>query len=165
MATQNALRLAQSNLASKRLIQDSSRYKCQKCLQIGHFTYQCTNKRTYSSRVTRSKLLDDKIEENIIEKSKLTQGGDNIQVEPITKKPKLANKSVVRVPKADDLSDLSSQTSKETDAESSDDSSDSTTTSSSSDKSVNDASNTNKPRKIGKEIGKGKDEQKVQIST
>ena len=150
MATQNALRLAKSNLASKKLVQDSSKYKCQKCLQIGHFTYQCTNKRTYSSRVTRSRLLDDRIEENIIEKLKLPEKGDNTQAEPPTKKSKLTNKGAVQVPKADYLSDLSSQTSKETDTESSDDSSDSTTTSSSSGTSISDSLNTNKSRRVEK---------------
>ncbi|KAI6655743.1 Zinc finger CCHC domain-containing protein 10-like [Oopsacas minuta] len=119
MASKQASRLAQSNLARKKLVQDSSRYKCQKCLQFGHFTFQCTNKRTYSSRVTRSKLLDNKIEENIIEKSKLP----DIGIEPPSKKPRVIVKKTLQFPRADDLSDLSSQTSSDTESESSDDTS------------------------------------------
>ena len=153
MATQNALRLAQSNLASKKLIQDSRNYKCQKCLLIGHFTYQCTNKRTYSSRVTRSKLLDDRIEENIA-LSKLPEKGNNPQDETPTKKSKLVNESSVQVPKADDLSELSSQTSSDTDTdtESSDHSTDSSATSGSSGDSINETPDTTKARKLVKNV-------------
>eukprot|EP00800_Vazella_pourtalesii_P022669 TRINITY_DN894_c0_g1_i1.p1 TRINITY_DN894_c0_g1~~TRINITY_DN894_c0_g1_i1.p1 ORF type:complete len:144 (+),score=16.28 TRINITY_DN894_c0_g1_i1:52-483(+) len=119
MASNNASRLAQSNLSRKKLIQDSSRYKCQKCLQIGHYTYQCTNKRSYASRVTRTKLLDDKVKENIVEKSKLS----DITTEPPTKKSRVIETKHLQLPMADDLSDLSSQTSSESDSESSDTSS------------------------------------------
>ncbi|KAI9139917.1 zinc knuckle-domain-containing protein [Paraphysoderma sedebokerense] len=31
--------------------------QCQKCLQFGHYTYQCKNERTYVSRPTRSQQL------------------------------------------------------------------------------------------------------------
>ena len=122
MASNHASRLAQSNLARKKLVQDSSSYKCQKCLQIGHYTYQCTNKRSYASRVTRTKLLDDKVKENIVERSKLP----DITTEPPTKKSRVIERKHLQLPMADDLSDLSSQTSSESDSEASDDTSSTT---------------------------------------
>ena len=130
MASNQASRIVQSNLARKKLIQDSSSYKCQKCLQIGHYTYQCTNKRSYASRVTRTKLLDDKVKENIVERSKLP----DITTEPPTKKSRVIETEHLQLPMADDLSDLSSQTSSE--SESNDDTSSTTSDSTSTAVSV-----------------------------
>ncbi len=40
--------------------QDSTSYRCQKCLQFGHYTYECTGKRKYAYRPSRSKQLTKK---------------------------------------------------------------------------------------------------------
>ena len=32
-------------------------YKCQKCLEKGHFTYECTGKRKYVHRPSRTKEM------------------------------------------------------------------------------------------------------------
>lgn len=32
-------------------------YRCQKCLEVGHFTYQCTGKRKYTHRDSRTKEM------------------------------------------------------------------------------------------------------------
>ena len=40
--------------------QDSSAYRCQKCLQYGHYTYECSGKRKYLYRPSRSKILSKK---------------------------------------------------------------------------------------------------------
>ena len=42
---------------------DASSYRCQKCLQYGHFTYECTGKRKYLYRPSRSKALTKKRKE------------------------------------------------------------------------------------------------------
>ena len=36
-------------------------FKCQKCLQKGHFTYQCTGKRKYVERDSRTRLMNKKL--------------------------------------------------------------------------------------------------------
>ena len=42
---------------SPRRKQDASTYRCQKCLQYGHYTYECTGKRKYTYRASRTKEL------------------------------------------------------------------------------------------------------------
>lgn len=37
--------------------QDAGSYTCQKCLKKGHFTYECTGKRKYVYRASRTKTL------------------------------------------------------------------------------------------------------------
>ncbi|KAG8959260.1 hypothetical protein FRC03_008215 [Tulasnella sp. 419] len=37
----------------------TSSTQCQKCLQRGHFTYQCTFKRPYKTRPSRTQLLEN----------------------------------------------------------------------------------------------------------
>ena len=36
-------------------------FRCQKCLKVGHWTYQCTGKRKYTSRDSRTKELDKEL--------------------------------------------------------------------------------------------------------
>ena len=43
--------------------QDASSYRCQKCLQYGHFTYECKGKRKYLYRPSRSKVMNKKKKE------------------------------------------------------------------------------------------------------
>ena len=37
--------------------------RCQKCYEKGHFTYECTGKRKYIERPSRSKLLAKRIKQ------------------------------------------------------------------------------------------------------
>lgn len=39
---------------------DAKQNRCQKCLQFGHWTYECQNKRKYVHRESRTKLLRKK---------------------------------------------------------------------------------------------------------
>jgi hypothetical protein len=43
--------------------QDSSNAQCQKCLEKGHWTYQCTRKRKYVERPSRTQLLEKRIKQ------------------------------------------------------------------------------------------------------
>lgn len=36
---------------------DASSYRCQKCLQYGHYTYECSGKRKYLYRPSRTKIM------------------------------------------------------------------------------------------------------------
>lgn len=44
-------------IQSKSKILNKQNFKCQKCLKIGHYTYECTGKRPYMYRESRSKEL------------------------------------------------------------------------------------------------------------
>lgn len=39
---------------------DAEKHRCQKCLQYGHWTYECQNKRKYVQRESRTKKLQRK---------------------------------------------------------------------------------------------------------
>ena len=136
MASRKPSWLTQGNLTHKKATIDASSYKCQKCLQLGHFTYQCSNKRKHASRITRTQILEKKMEEKLIEKSQLPE----TELQPPAKKSK-----VHTIPKADELSDLSSGSSQESDSESTD--SDSSSGTSSSNESVEITNSKNKIKK------------------
>ncbi|EDO28323.1 predicted protein, partial [Nematostella vectensis] len=53
---------------------EAGKQKCQKCLQIGHWTYECTNKRKYLHRMSRTTVMNKKWKALA---SALTQGGQN----------------------------------------------------------------------------------------
>lgn len=38
--------------------------RCQKCLEMGHWTYECTGKRKYLYRPTRTAEMKKKLKEN-----------------------------------------------------------------------------------------------------
>ena len=40
--------------------EESNKQRCQKCLQYGHWTYECTNKRKYVHRPSRSAVINKK---------------------------------------------------------------------------------------------------------
>ena len=44
---------------------------CQKCLQLGHWTYECKNERVYSSRPSRTQLLNTMEPQTTHEESRL----------------------------------------------------------------------------------------------
>ena len=41
--------------------QQAGNQRCQKCLQIGHWTYECNNKRKYLQRDSRTAVIKKKI--------------------------------------------------------------------------------------------------------
>ena len=41
--------------------QSAENYTCQKCLEKGHFTYECTGKRKYVYRESRTREMNKKI--------------------------------------------------------------------------------------------------------
>jgi hypothetical protein len=43
--------------------QDSVNAQCQKCLEKGHWTYQCTRKRKYVERPSRTQVLEKRIKQ------------------------------------------------------------------------------------------------------
>merc|ERR1719150_493172 len=50
----------------KNVVQSSQNYRCQKCLEVGHFTYECKGDRRYVARTSRTVML----------KRKLVEGGE-----------------------------------------------------------------------------------------
>uniref|UniRef100_A0A0K8RCX2 Putative c3h1-type zn-finger protein n=1 Tax=Ixodes ricinus TaxID=34613 RepID=A0A0K8RCX2_IXORI len=40
--------------------------RCQKCLELGHWTYQCTGKRKYVHRDSRTTLLNNKVKKQAL---------------------------------------------------------------------------------------------------
>lgn len=50
--------------------QDAGTYTCQKCLQKGHYTYECKGKRKYLYRPSRTKMFKKKQKLDMIEAQK-----------------------------------------------------------------------------------------------
>jgi len=50
-------------LLFSRVEQESNNAQCQKCLEKGHWTYQCTRKRKYVERPSRTQLLEKRIKQ------------------------------------------------------------------------------------------------------
>ena len=48
--------------------------RCQKCLELGHWTYECTGQRKYVHRDSRTKTLKRKLEEATKDKSGAEHG-------------------------------------------------------------------------------------------
>ena len=46
----------------KNVVQSSQNYRCQKCLEVGHFTYECKGDRRYVARTSRTVMLKRKLE-------------------------------------------------------------------------------------------------------
>lgn len=41
--------------------------QCQKCLEIGHWTYQCKNQRVYNARPSRTAILNsDELKQDLV---------------------------------------------------------------------------------------------------
>ena len=49
--------------------QDATSYRCQKCLQFGHYTYECKGKRKYAYRPSRTKELNKKPKLEVVQKA------------------------------------------------------------------------------------------------
>ena len=46
----------------KKVVQNAENYRCQKCLEVGHFTYECKGDRRYVARTSRTVMLKRKLE-------------------------------------------------------------------------------------------------------
>ncbi|XP_068719021.1 zinc finger CCHC domain-containing protein 10-like [Montipora capricornis] len=53
--------VARSYLLNKKRQEQAGNQKCQKCLQTGHWTYECNNKRKYLQRDSRTAIMKNKI--------------------------------------------------------------------------------------------------------
>ncbi|KAH8872185.1 Zinc finger CCHC domain-containing protein 10 [Schistosoma japonicum] len=56
---------------------DTSLISCQKCLEKGHWTYQCTNQRKYLKRESYTSILEKRLETQ--KKSKIQKKRNNIE--------------------------------------------------------------------------------------
>lgn len=104
---------------------DLSTVRCQKCLDYGHYTYECKNKRKVLIRDSRTKILNKNIDNPL--KRKITENE--------TTKPakKLSRKTKKKKSGSDSSSSSSSSSSSNSSSSSSEDSeSDSSSSSSSS---------------------------------
>lgn len=65
--------------------------RCQKCLQMGHWTYECRDKRKYVQRDSRTKLLDKNLAERTNElqnKQNLSKNGATIKRKAVERNSK-----------------------------------------------------------------------------
>ena len=46
----------------KKVVQNAENYRCQKCLEVGHFTYECQGDRKYVAKTSRTVMLKRKLE-------------------------------------------------------------------------------------------------------
>ena len=46
----------------KKVTASSENYRCQKCLEVGHFTYKCQGERKYVAKTSRTVMLKRRIE-------------------------------------------------------------------------------------------------------
>ncbi|XP_020284860.1 zinc finger CCHC domain-containing protein 10-like [Pseudomyrmex gracilis] len=101
--------------------------RCQKCLAIGHWTYECKNKRKYLHRSSRTSQLKKALEK---------QDDNNVQVRKKMRKEKSSSSSDSSSSSSEDSSSSSSSSSSsDSESDSSDSVSSSTSTSSSSNSS------------------------------
>ena len=49
----------------KKVTASSENFRCQKCLEVGHFTYECKGERKYVSKTSRTVILKRKIEGHV----------------------------------------------------------------------------------------------------
>ncbi|PIK51446.1 putative zinc finger CCHC domain-containing protein 10 [Apostichopus japonicus] len=74
MATRIALIHAKQN-------ENKMNIKCQKCLEKGHWTYECTGKRKYLHRPSRVEVLDKKLKEKEKKKKEIKDSiGEKIRM-------------------------------------------------------------------------------------
>ncbi|KAL3178100.1 hypothetical protein MRX96_038629 [Rhipicephalus microplus] len=50
----------------KKKVENLSGVRCQKCLELGHWTYQCTGKRKYVHRDSRTTLLKNNVKKQLL---------------------------------------------------------------------------------------------------
>ena len=45
----------------KKVVQSAENFRCQKCLELGHWTYECQGQRKYVARTSRTVIMKRKI--------------------------------------------------------------------------------------------------------
>eukprot|EP00884_Botryococcus_braunii_P019615 jgi/Botrbrau1/6337/Bobra.0339s0044.1 len=117
---------------------------CQKCLQKGHWTFECTNDRVYNARPTRTEqLFDPKKRPRFMAPSELLPGDQApAQIEPDKKKAKKTKIKESPSSSSSSSSDSEDDSSTSSSSGSSSSSSDDTSSSSGSDTSSSDDSST-----------------------
>ena len=45
----------------KKVVQSAENFRCQKCLEVGHWTYECQGQRKYVARTSRTVIMKRKI--------------------------------------------------------------------------------------------------------
>ena len=71
--------------------EETKTQRCQKCLEFGHWTYECKNERKYVHRDSRTQTLKRKLQENAKEKS----GIENPEPNDSKFKDKTLNKKLI----------------------------------------------------------------------
>ncbi|CAF0996935.1 unnamed protein product [Didymodactylos carnosus] len=151
-------------LMRERVQQPNGVIQCQKCLEKGHWTYQCTKKRKYTERPSRTQILEKRIkqlkqaQEDTKEKESKEKADELKQKERMAKIMSSAGMENIRFEKKkssnknkdDDVSDAESTSSSSSDSStsSSDSSSSSSSTTSSSSASENERQNVKKRAKL-----------------
>ncbi|XP_020610771.1 zinc finger CCHC domain-containing protein 10-like isoform X2 [Orbicella faveolata] len=120
--------VARAYILNKKRQEQAGNQRCQKCLQIGHWTYECNNKRKYLQRDSRTAVIKKKIK---LMKS-ASENTDTTNSEALDKEKETSEKSSDESDESDSDSDESSTSD---DSDSSDDSSSSSSGSSSSNSS------------------------------
>lgn len=118
---------ARSYILNKKRQEQAGNQRCQKCLQVGHWTYECNNKRKYLQRDSRTVVMKKKIKLA----SSSRDNNDSSKSESVDKEKSAPNESDNE--SSDNNEESESDDSSTTDSsDSSDDSSSSSSPSSSS---------------------------------
>ncbi|CAH3039094.1 unnamed protein product [Porites lobata] len=132
--------IARSYILDKKRQQQAGNQRCQKCLQIGHWTYECTNKRKYLQRDSRTAVIKKKIK--LMKSEKANTDSTNSEVieteNKTTNKRKGSGKSEDESDESDESSTTDSSNESNSSEESSNSSSDNSSSSSSSGESSSD---------------------------
>ena len=68
-------------------VDETKTQRCQKCLEYGHWTYECKNERKYVHRDSRTQTLKRKIQETTKEKSKnKSENANSLDEKSLTKR-------------------------------------------------------------------------------
>ncbi|XP_020610770.1 zinc finger CCHC domain-containing protein 10-like isoform X1 [Orbicella faveolata] len=121
--------VARAYILNKKRQEQAGNQRCQKCLQIGHWTYECNNKRKYLQRDSRTAVIKKKIK---LMKS-ASENTDTTNSEALDKEKETSEKS--SSDESDESDSDSDESSTSDDSDSSDDSSSSSSGSSSSNSS------------------------------
>ncbi|XP_074621314.1 uncharacterized protein LOC141879874 isoform X1 [Acropora palmata] len=120
--------VARYYILNKKRQEQAGNQKCQKCLQMGHWTYECKNKRKYLQRDSRTAVMKKKL------KSVKTTSYNNKSVFSTGEEKSESDESSSSEDESDDSDDSSS-------TDSSSDSSDQSSSSSTSESSSSSTSN------------------------
>ncbi|KAL8271105.1 hypothetical protein Esti_004959 [Eimeria stiedai] len=126
-------------------MRDAAKAECQKCMQYGHWTYQCTNRRVYLQRPTRTQILKNprlnpkQVNADDAPEIPLITDGDWYRDRRLAQKLKEEQREIEKAAKRSSGSSSSSSSS-DSDSDSDSDSSSSSSTTSSSSSSTSSSS-------------------------